>query len=239
MERVVSSLDDPSASPCGRCAVCAGNFFASDVYAGLVQEAVEFLRRSNRRIEPRASGRVRELPTARGRYRSNCEAKPGYALSMWGDAGWGRRVAEGKYEHGRFDDELVAACADMIRSAWQPQPAPLGHGRAIASPSDAGSRVCRAPGARRYTCHSFRRFENPARRRRRRRWRIVRSRWRTSRARSRSSRDRSIRGPCLLVDDMVDSRWTFTECAFVLRAAGSGPVFPVALATTAGAGDAS
>lgn len=45
-------------------------------------------------------------------------------------------------------------------------------------------------------------------------------------------------GPVLLVDDMVDSRWTFTECAFVLRAAGSGPVFPVALATTAGAGDA-
>ena len=47
------------------------------------------------------------------------------------------------------------------------------------------------------------------------------------------------RGPVLLVDDMVDSRWTFTECAFVLRTAGSGPVFPVALATTAGAGDAS
>ena len=45
-------------------------------------------------------------------------------------------------------------------------------------------------------------------------------------------------GPVLLVDDMVDSRWTFTECAFVLRSAGSGPVFPVALATTAGAGDA-
>ena len=46
-------------------------------------------------------------------------------------------------------------------------------------------------------------------------------------------------GPVLLVDDMVDSRWTFTECAFVLRTAGSGPVFPVALATTAGAGDGS
>ena len=45
-------------------------------------------------------------------------------------------------------------------------------------------------------------------------------------------------GPVLLVDDIVDSRWTFTECAFVLRAAGSGRVFPLALATTAGAGDA-
>ena len=36
----------------------------------------------------------------------------------------------------------------------------------------------------------------------------------------------------LLVDDMVDSGWTFTVCAALLRQAGSGPVFPVALAQT-------
>ena len=38
--------------------------------------------------------------------------------------------------------------------------------------------------------------------------------------------------PVLLVDDMVDSGWTFTVCATLLRQAGSGPVFPVALAQT-------
>jgi ATP-dependent DNA helicase RecQ len=41
-------------------------------------------------------------------------------------------------------------------------------------------------------------------------------------------------GPVLLVDDLVDSRWTLTECARVLRAAGSGPVHPFALATSGG-----
>ena len=41
-------------------------------------------------------------------------------------------------------------------------------------------------------------------------------------------------GPVLLVDDMVDSRWTLTECAFALRSAGSGPVHPLALAMTSG-----
>ena len=45
--------------------------------------------------------------------------------------------------------------------------------------------------------------------------------------------------PVLLIDDMVDSRWTITECAYVLRQAGSGPVYPVALAVTAGTGDPS
>jgi ATP-dependent DNA helicase RecQ len=36
--------------------------------------------------------------------------------------------------------------------------------------------------------------------------------------------------PVLLVDDMVDSRWTFTVLAWKLQEAGSGPVFPFALA---------
>jgi ATP-dependent DNA helicase RecQ len=37
-------------------------------------------------------------------------------------------------------------------------------------------------------------------------------------------------GPVLLVDDIFDSRWTFTVVAALLRQAGSGPVFPLALA---------
>ena len=36
--------------------------------------------------------------------------------------------------------------------------------------------------------------------------------------------------PVLLVDDLVDSRWTLTLVAQLLRQAGSGPVFPIALA---------
>ena len=42
---------------------------------------------------------------------------------------------------------------------------------------------------------------------------------------------RSVRPkPVLLVDDMVDSRWTLTILAWKLRKAGAGPVFPFALA---------
>jgi len=41
-------------------------------------------------------------------------------------------------------------------------------------------------------------------------------------------------GPVLLVDDVVDSRWTITEVAGVLRAAGVDAVLPVALAQGSG-----
>jgi len=39
-------------------------------------------------------------------------------------------------------------------------------------------------------------------------------------------------GPVLLVDDIVDSRWTLTVAAWLLREAGSGPVWPLALANS-------
>ncbi|MDQ3522810.1 MAG: ATP-dependent DNA helicase RecG, partial [Gemmatimonadota bacterium] len=39
-------------------------------------------------------------------------------------------------------------------------------------------------------------------------------------------------GPVLLVDDMVDSRWTLTVASWLLRAQGAGDVWPVALAVT-------
>jgi len=37
-------------------------------------------------------------------------------------------------------------------------------------------------------------------------------------------------GPVLLVDDVVDSRWTMTVVGALLQRAGAGPVHPLALA---------
>jgi len=42
-------------------------------------------------------------------------------------------------------------------------------------------------------------------------------------------------GPVLLIDDMVDSRWTLTVAAYLLAIHGSGSVYPLALASTANA----
>jgi len=40
-------------------------------------------------------------------------------------------------------------------------------------------------------------------------------------------------GPVLMVDDLVDSGWTFTVVANAVRAAGGGPIHPFALVTAA------
>ena len=41
-------------------------------------------------------------------------------------------------------------------------------------------------------------------------------------------------GPALLIDDLADSRWMLAVVGSRLRKAGSGPVFPLVLATGAG-----
>jgi ATP-dependent DNA helicase RecQ len=40
------------------------------------------------------------------------------------------------------------------------------------------------------------------------------------------------KGPVLLVDDRVDSRWTLTVAAWLLRSKGSGEVWPLVLASS-------
>lgn len=46
--------------------------------------------------------------------------------------------------------------------------------------------------------------------------------------------DNNIAKNILLVDDMVDSRWTMTVCGYKLRTKKSGKIFPFALANSAG-----
>ena len=49
-------------------------------------------------------------------------------------------------------------------------------------------------------------------------------------------RDTVPEGPVFLIDDMVDSRWTFSVIAALLRQAGCPAVFPLALAMNSPSG---
>lgn len=44
------------------------------------------------------------------------------------------------------------------------------------------------------------------------------------------AREKILPGPVLLIDDIVDSRWTFTVAAWELRRSGCTIVLPLALA---------
>ena len=140
MEFLSRALDDPAAAPCGKCMNCTGKTKRASVPTTLVQAAVDFLRHDALVLElrirwpkPALSELDKALPGALERFESGqpkivmperLRAQEGRVLCMYGDAGWGHEVARGKYQTGRFSDELVMAAAELIQSKWKPEPPP-------------------------------------------------------------------------------------------------------------------
>jgi ATP-dependent DNA helicase RecQ len=227
MELVTRALDDPHAAPCGRCANCAGPVVPSDIQVVGVQSAIAFLRRAYRPIQPRKQWPADVGPGSRTLPFTE-RAEQGRALSVWGDAGWGSAVRTAKYEAGRFDDDLVEATAAMIR-AWNPRPRPewvtavpsLRHPDLV---PDFARRLATAVGLPFHPVLVKVRDTAPQK-----------SMENSQRQAANVYRAFDVlplpsHAPVLLVDDIVDSVWTFTECARVLRRAGVAAVLPVALA---------
>ena len=158
-------------------------------------------------------------------------AEAGRALCYWGDAGWGEWVRIGKYEHNRFTNELVDASARLILE-WNPQPPPdwvtcIPSRRHPDLVPDFAKQLAVALGL---PFHGV----------------LVKTDDRPEQKGMQNSaqQTRNVEGslgfspsppptkPVLLVDDMVDSRWTFTIAAALLRQRGCGAVHPFALAYT-------
>lgn len=197
----------------------------AEVKPETVHQAVEFLRRTSRPINPRKRwANRRHIPETQ-------QAQIGRALCHWGDAGWGDLVRSGKYRDGRFADDLVSASAQLIRE-WNPQPTPtwvtcIPSRRHPDLAPDFAQRLAKALDLP-FQAALAKTQDRPPQKE------MANS---VQQARNVEGSlsvvgDSVMPGPVLLVDDMVDSRWTFTVAAPLLRAAGCRAVFPYALADT-------
>ena len=197
----------------------------------LVREAATFLRRTSLPIEPRKRWPLGGMPRydLHGPISPEHRAEPGKALCIWGDAGWGGLVWRGKYRDNRFSDDLVRVCA-LLLERWAPRPAPdwvtcIPSRRHRELVPDFAERLAVNLGLPFH--QSLEEVEDRAEQKS-----MANS---TQQARNVDgaialSRERLPRGAVLLVDDMVDSRWTLTAAAWLLRSNGSGEVWPLALA---------
>ncbi|WP_420608656.1 RecQ family ATP-dependent DNA helicase [Candidatus Poriferisodalis sp.] len=218
-----SCLDDPVSEPCGMCDNCTGVTYEKAFEPDQIQEAVEFMRSASMVIEPRKQWPDRKsIPAA-------AHLEEGRVLSRWGDGGWGNMVRKGKQSDGRFRNRLVKASVALIRERWQPDPEPAWvtfvpsrrHpqlvedfarrlAEALELPCQDVVRQIRDSRPQKSMQNSHQQYRNVAG--------------------TFSINDSVPAGPVLLVDDIVDSRWTLTAIGHMLREAGTGPVVPFALA---------
>jgi ATP-dependent DNA helicase RecQ len=222
MEHLRRELDDPGAEPCGRGARCLGRpILDVPVDTELARRALAYLQGNDIDIEPRKQW------SDLSRIAREHQVERGKALCQYGDGGWGERTRE-QLESGAIGDDLVAAVVALVR-AWRPDPRPMW---VTAVPSlrrpevvaSLAERVAVALGLS-YRPVVRKAYERPSQ----------------SEMSNTSQQARNVAGafevtgvvpdgPVLLVDDLIDSRWTVTTVGSLLRAAGSGPVLPLALA---------
>jgi ATP-dependent DNA helicase RecQ len=231
MRFIANLLDDPSAAECEICDNCTGTSVARDLPVKLIAQAERFI--SARPIslvtkklclDPKTGSR-RKIP-------QDERTEEGRVLSIWGDAGWGRMVREGKQIEGFYDDQLVIALADLIQQ-WSPKPT----AKWVTCVPSRRHPILVPNFAERLAAHLGLIFvpvikrvhDRPPQKEQQN------SAHQQRNVEGAFAVDRSIRSePVLLVDDVVDSTWTITEIGRLLRRAGVSAVYPVALASSSG-----
>jgi len=198
----------------------------------VIRSAVDFLKESNLELKPKArwpSGSG--VSAAMGPLNATVQCAPGRALAWWGEDGWGADVKHGKYTAGHFSDELVQAAVDLILHRWNPDPQPtwvtwIPSARHPDLVPDFAKRLANSLGLSAVETLTQT---------------TVRPEQKTMLNACQQVRNlidgltlpREIvipEGPVLLVDDMVDSGWTFAIAGRLLRLQGCPSVFPFALA---------
>jgi ATP-dependent DNA helicase RecQ len=235
MEFLQRSLDDDTASACGRCDNCAGAWFSNAIGQDATDAASAALDRVGVAIEPRRqwpTGADRLGVPVRGRIPAAEQSDDGRVLARLTDLGWGGTLRE-VFAAGAADaptqQNVLAACVRVLADwGWAERPVAV-----VAMPSRSKHQlvstlargiadVGRIPLLGALDLVDGGPTGGPG----------GNSAFRLAGVWDRFSAARLAvpAGPVLLVDDLVDSRWTMTVAARELRRAGATAVLPFALA---------
>ena len=232
------TLDDATAAPCGRCDTCAGPWFPTDIPADAIDLALGQLARVGVPIEARAqwpTGMDRLGVPVRGKIAPAESMSTGRALARVSDLGWGQRVRElvqgpDTAVPGQIVNAVTTVLADWD---WAERPVAIvsvpsrARPELVTSLARAISELGRLPYLGELsTPHGGPTGEsggNSASR--------LAAVWDQFEVGPElGQRLGGLSGPVLLIDDLVDSRWTMTVAARALRLAGADAVLPLALA---------
>jgi len=233
MNYLQNSLDDPNSTICGRCANCDKDAkISEDILHDNGVKAALFLRHSefDIKLKIRVQSDALSKYGFSGNLPQDLRSEMGKSLSRWGDAGWGKIVAEDKHNN-HFRDELVDAFYEMINERWTLEPFPtwvtcipsFRHPELV--PSFA-KRLANKLGLPFISVVSKREETAPQKEQE------------NSYFQCKNLdgifeiNDVKQNEPVLLIDDAIDSGWTLTIAAALLRQSGSGLVYPATLTST-------
>jgi ATP-dependent DNA helicase RecQ len=243
MQMLQQDLDDPTAGPCGRCDVCAGAWYPADVPDAAAGGAATALDQVGVEIDPRAqwpSGMDRLGIPVKGRIPADEQVEPGRAVARLTDLGWGgvlRQVFQTGAPDAPVTPNLVQGAVRALKDwPWAERPTGVVALTSRSRPQLTGSLAAELAriGRLEFLGTLDRSGGTP------RGDGATNSAYRLSGvwdsfvvSPELQQALQGHRGPVLLVDDLIDSRWTMTVAGRTLRRAGASAVLPFALAVVA------
>ena len=219
---IVNCLDDDEENDCGRCSNCLGHH----VYPGLTLK-LSTLKISEEWINSRVLVMFPRLKWPDWK-KIDYVNMNGICLSKYGDSGYGSMVREGKYETMRFSDELVERSAEVLMPLVNQKGV-----KAIAFVPSLRSDIVMNFASRLASRMNIVLYDALGKLPAEPQKDMENSAYQCENA-MQSFYVKIKRPPAriILVDDIVDSRWTLTVCGYKLMEAGCIEVYPFALADT-------
>lgn len=239
MQFLADALDDSNAQACGKCAVCLGRaVLPLELQRNTHINAQRFVRHSEMPLELKKQWDIEALALYQSVFGwrglnipAQLRGEEGRVLSRWGEPVWGELVSRGKAQ-GHFDDELVDASVDLIRNRWGAV-APVAWVTCIPSSRhpnlvpDFAARLAAALGVP-FRAVIEKSRETGPQKNMENRFHQCHNLDGAFTIRPEAGTDEAV----LLIDDVVDSAWTLTLAAALLRQTGTAVVYPFALAAT-------
>ncbi|WP_337982744.1 RecQ family ATP-dependent DNA helicase [Lysinibacillus sp. C5.1] len=232
MDFLIYNLGEPEKIVCGKCDNCVND--SSPLYnvdERYVEKAEIYIKQLGLNITPKTkwpSGGVGDL---RGNIRANLQFKQGKALSLYKKEGIGELIIRNRYTDLYFSDELVNYCAQYIRDNYSALNSPewLTAVPSLRNPSLLPDFVMRLSQElsipykqvilktqhseeQKFMKNSSKQVEN------------IKDTFEVN--------DYNLQGRVLLIDDIMNSGWTFAICAKLLMEVGCESVTPLALSRT-------
>ena len=234
MKYIADALDDTSAVECGHCANCLKkDIFSKEVSVQVIADAQKFVREGFHIIEPRKQWPSGVIICGKNKILPEIQCETGRVLSYYGDAGWGKLVKECKYKRGYFEESLVDASAKLLEDyvieneiQWVTNVPSLKRPELV---KNFARRLAVRLGLE-YRDAIEKKLNTKCQKELNSNYLQYQNVNDSMEVKEAEILPKNV----LLVDDMVDSKWTFTVCGYKLREKGSGKVFPFALSNTAG-----
>ncbi|HDR7707805.1 TPA: RecQ family ATP-dependent DNA helicase [Bacillus thuringiensis] len=232
MNYIINHLGESEIKRCGQCQNCHRvPTILTEFNTVSIQQAEQFINQQHLLIKPKDKWPIGGSKGFKGKIPENLRFFEGRALCLYQNEGLGELVIRDRYQNGFFGDELVANCVQYIKDHYEELNSPkwitavpsLRNPDLVPKFTERVAALLNIP----YKQVLLKVEDTPEQK-----YMKNANKQAANIMDAFTISDALLEGPVLLIDDIMNSGWTFAICAMKLKEAGCESITPLALSKT-------